>query len=182
MNVHFVRFPRWESIVSCARTVFHIPVIKLQGAGYHKDDILVAVSDEDGKRAVVICRIIDVQVGPLMGFIGDVQPDSVLKKLTPELRKLDTTWVEFERSWQKVHGISSKTSPEVVRVEFGYEVLPLPAEVLEALRRFEASIPERELLDAIIKVSLEHLQAQEDNEFIKDMEDVIGKSPARVER
>jgi hypothetical protein len=178
MNVHFVRFPRWESIVSCARTVFHVPVIKLQGAGYHRDDILVATSTED-KREVVICRIIDVRVGPLMGFIGNVQPDSVLKKLTPELRKLDTTWVEFERSWQKVHGINPQTSPEVVRVEFGYETLPLSPEVLGALRRVEVPLPERELLDVIIKVSLEHLQ---DNELIKDMEDVIGKPPARVER
>lgn len=150
MKVHFVRFPRWESITSCSRTVLHVPVIKLTGSGYHRDDILVAVNADGVRSSVVICRVIDVRVGPLMNFLGDVQPDAILKKPTPELKKLDVTWDEFERSWGRVHGISPRTSPEVVRVEFGYETLPLSSEVVEALRRFEATSVERELLDAII--------------------------------
>lgn len=132
MNVHFVQFPRWGTITSCERTVFHLPMFKVPVPAYRVDDIIVAVNAEN-RTQVVVLRVCDISVGPLMKFLGDVDSAKLLKKPSKELWALATTWPEFEASWSSVHGMNPRTDPDVLRVEFGYEPLPLSKEVQEAL-------------------------------------------------
>ncbi len=128
MNVHIVSFPRWHDVLSCQRTVLHLPGRLAPNPMYRNGDLLVATN---GSRDCVICRIIGVSTGSMMGFIGKVVNDT-----SAELKKVGVGFEDYKASFRRIHNAGIEAEKNTLRVEFGYEPIPLDSAVIEVLRPY----------------------------------------------
>lgn len=164
MNVHIVSFPKWKVVADCTRTVFHLPLKNLKDPPYRVGDYLMCVSvDRNASNKAVVARIKATTVGQLMSFIGD--PDAVSNRgCTKELGKVGYDWAEFQDRWRCLHGeLPMGANPEVLRVEFEYEPMPLSEQTTQALQKVKTMLSnpaEEALIDLAVKAS-------RDEEFVE---------------
>ena len=154
-HLHVVRFPRWQDVESCRRTVMHVPVRSLPHPPYRLHDTIIGVNNEDFRQAVVL-RITELRVGPLPVFIGRVGS----KGTNDELQAVGLNWEEYKKSWKKTYGTSPESEESVLRMELGYEPA---ADVKELLERY---VTGASVVECVLEAAKKEVMKQEDAEFL----------------
>jgi hypothetical protein len=127
---------------------------------YREGDLLVATN---GSIECVICRIMDVSTGSMMGFIGKVVGDT-----SDELEKVGVGFEEYKRSFRRTYNAGIEAEKNMLRVEFGYEPVPLEPIVVEVLKPYAKlrDDPLSKLLDR----QPQNVMDQCDMEFFEEMD------------
>lgn len=165
-NLHIMRFPRWEDVKSCRRTVMHMPMREAPNPIYHKGDVIIGVNAENMQQ-VAILRVVKLSAGALMQFIGDVG----ITGLNDELMAVGLTWDLYKESWARTYHCAPEAETHVLRVEFGYEPLPLSKEVFRILEDYRqlyddcAVHNKLGIVELVVDAAKADMQAKDDTAF-----------------
>ncbi len=172
-NLHIMRFPRWGDVKSCRRTVMHMPMREVPNPVYHEGDVILAVNDENLQQ-VAILRVLKLSAGALMQFIGDVG----ITGLNDELMAVGLTWDLYKESWARTYHCAPEAETHVLRIEFGYEPVPLSNEtlrVLEDFREIYSAVGHEDkgtLIDLVLEAARRDAEKVADEEYRRSLKDL----------